>query len=111
MTGMPAWGRTHSDEEIWELVALIKNLPDLTVDEFTALANSAEDDGHDHDHGTSERHDVDHRDEHTSSSAGNVNEGLLGEIQQQKQTIEQADVLSKPSSINADDHYSDGHTH
>ena len=28
-TGMPAWGSMLSDEEIWQLVSLLKNSPDL----------------------------------------------------------------------------------
>ncbi len=51
MTGMPAWGSTHSDKEIWELVSLIKAMRDLSESQFIALARSVEDDGHDHDHG------------------------------------------------------------
>ena len=28
-TGMPAWGRMLSDEEIWQIVSLLKNSQDL----------------------------------------------------------------------------------
>lgn len=112
MTGMPAWGRTHSDKEIWELVALIKHLPDLTADKFTVLANSVEDDGHDHDHGVSGQSDMDHHDEQTAYAKDSVNKALADELQPQKQTTERVDTLSKPASSKADDdHYSDGHTH
>ena len=31
MTGMPAWGKTHSDEKIWDIVAFVKKLPDMTL--------------------------------------------------------------------------------
>lgn len=34
LTGMPAWGSAHSDEEIWGLVAFIEQLPDMTADEY-----------------------------------------------------------------------------
>ena len=50
MTGMPAWGITHSDTQIWELVALIRSLPGLSADEFVRLASRG-DDGHGHEHG------------------------------------------------------------
>ena len=50
MTGMPAWGITHSDTQIWELVAFIERLPKLSADEVAQLAGSGGD-GHGHEHG------------------------------------------------------------
>ena len=52
MTGMPAWGPTHSDDQLWDLVVLMTRLPDLTRDEYLALAEGSGSDGHDHEHGT-----------------------------------------------------------
>ncbi|MEO6994717.1 MAG: cytochrome c, partial [Lacunisphaera sp.] len=37
MTAMPAFGPTHTDEEIWKIVAFIHHLPDLTVQERSSL--------------------------------------------------------------------------
>ena len=37
MTGMPAFGRTHSDDELWDLVALVKRLPRMSTAEYQAL--------------------------------------------------------------------------
>lgn len=53
MTGMPAWGVTHSDDELWPLVALIQRLPELGKLEYERLlaAARAAGVGHDHDHG------------------------------------------------------------
>ncbi|PWF55623.1 c-type cytochrome [Massilia glaciei] len=36
MTGMPAWGETHSDEELWDIVAFIKELPVMTAAQYQA---------------------------------------------------------------------------
>lgn len=36
MTGMPAFGQTHSDEELWGIVAVVKKLPDMTPEEYRA---------------------------------------------------------------------------
>ncbi len=36
MTGMPAFGPTHPDEDLWAIVALVKELPELTADEYGA---------------------------------------------------------------------------
>jgi len=41
MTGMPAWGVTHDDEMLWDLVAFLRKLPDLTADQYQALVKSA----------------------------------------------------------------------
>lgn len=38
MTGMPAFGPTHKDEEIWKIVAFLRHLPVLTPEEEKALA-------------------------------------------------------------------------
>ena len=50
MSGMPAWGKTHSDEKIWDMVALLKKLPDMNVDQWQKLtANLSGDDDDDDD--------------------------------------------------------------
>jgi mono/diheme cytochrome c family protein len=46
MTGMPAWGTTHTDEEIWDMVALLQKLPTLSPADYRALVAKA---GHHHD--------------------------------------------------------------
>lgn len=53
MTGMPAWGVTHSDEKIWAMVAFVKRLPQMTPAEYKAFDEKAgpEDEEHDHDEG------------------------------------------------------------
>jgi mono/diheme cytochrome c family protein len=37
MTGMPAFGPTHKDEEIWKIVAFVRRLPALSPQEQRAL--------------------------------------------------------------------------
>jgi mono/diheme cytochrome c family protein len=37
MTGMPAFGPTHKDAEIWKIVAFLRHLPQITKDEQAAL--------------------------------------------------------------------------
>jgi mono/diheme cytochrome c family protein len=41
MTGMPAWGVTHDDEMLWDVVAFLRKLPGLSADEYQALVKSA----------------------------------------------------------------------
>ncbi len=41
LTGMPSWGVTHDDELLWDIVAFLRKMPDLTADEYQALVRSA----------------------------------------------------------------------
>ena len=41
MTGMAAWGKTHSDTLIWDMVAFLQKLPGLTPQQYQALVKSA----------------------------------------------------------------------
>lgn len=41
MTGMPAWGETHSDEEIWEVVAFVKQRGQMTPAQYKKLTQGA----------------------------------------------------------------------
>lgn len=45
-SGMPAWGPTHSDERIWNMVAFLQRLPELSEAQYqilTARGNKAPD--------------------------------------------------------------------
>jgi len=48
MTGMPAWGKTHSDEELWAVVAFVKHLPKLSAEEYAVMREQGDDAGHQH---------------------------------------------------------------
>ena len=41
MTGMPAWGVTHNDALLWDVVAFLRTLPELTPDQYQTLVKSA----------------------------------------------------------------------
>jgi mono/diheme cytochrome c family protein len=41
MTAMPAWGASHSDDEIWNIVAFFQALPDMTPEAYRTLVASA----------------------------------------------------------------------
>jgi len=41
LTGMPSWGVTHDDELLWDIVAFLRKMPELTADEYQALVRSA----------------------------------------------------------------------
>jgi mono/diheme cytochrome c family protein len=54
MSGMPAWGKSMSDEHIWNIVAFLWKLPELTPDDYHELVARSE--GHKHDGGEAEPH-------------------------------------------------------
>jgi len=60
MTGMPAWGVTHDDDLLWDMVAFIRKLPELTSEQYETLVKNAPkheemmqkmEMDHDHEHG------------------------------------------------------------
>lgn len=62
MAGMPAFGPTHGEKELWEIAAFVEQLPEMTPERYEALtarpetasadsaAAGAASDGHDHVH-------------------------------------------------------------
>lgn len=42
MTGMPAWGVTHSDKEIWAMTAFTKRLPKMSHAEYETLTRETQ---------------------------------------------------------------------
>lgn len=52
MTAMPAWGRTHDDDKLWDIVALLQRLPALSAAEYHRLVDrgAARDDDDDDPH-------------------------------------------------------------
>lgn len=48
-SGMPAWGPTHSDERIWNMVAFLQRLPELSEQQYqilTTRGDAFEEHGH-----------------------------------------------------------------
>lgn len=41
MTGMAAWGKTHNDTLIWDMVAFLRKLPSLSPQQYKELVKSA----------------------------------------------------------------------
>lgn len=51
MTGMPAFGPTHSEREIWMMVAFVRHLPEITAAEQQALKAGREEEEEHHQEG------------------------------------------------------------
>lgn len=50
MTGMPAFGPTHDDQTIWNIVAFVRQLPNMTSDQYTRWEEENIATGHTHEH-------------------------------------------------------------
>jgi len=66
MTGMPAWGPTHSDQKIWAIVAFLEKLPHMTAEQYKEMNKMAgpgedDDEGDNHDDGHDPGDEADHR--------------------------------------------------
>lgn len=48
LAGMPAFGPTHRDEELWGIVSFVQQLPNISADEYRRVAATVE---QDHSHG------------------------------------------------------------
>jgi mono/diheme cytochrome c family protein len=48
MTGMPAFSLTHSEEEIWKMVAFVRHLPEITTEEQNTLKAGREEEEEHH---------------------------------------------------------------
>jgi mono/diheme cytochrome c family protein len=42
MTGMPAWGRTSEDKDIWAMVAFMEQLPAISPEKYQQMLSEAE---------------------------------------------------------------------
>ncbi len=55
MTGMPAWGPTHSDARIWAIVAFLEKLPHMTAEQYQEMERTAgAGEGNEHHHSADE---------------------------------------------------------
>jgi mono/diheme cytochrome c family protein len=50
MTGMPAFGPTHDDQTIWNIVAFVSRLPDITPEQYRQFEEQTAGSGDQHEH-------------------------------------------------------------
>jgi len=50
MTGMPAFGPTHDDKTVWDIVAFVRQLPDMTSEQYARFEEENVASGHAHEH-------------------------------------------------------------
>ncbi|MEO6895692.1 MAG: cytochrome c [Caldimonas sp.] len=61
-SGMPAWGKSMSDEYVWNMAAFLQELPRLDADRYKEMV--AHSGGHQHDHGGTHDEDAGHGPDH-----------------------------------------------
>lgn len=69
-SGMPAWGSSHSDEDLWSMVALIQKFPGMTAAEYEQLQQAAADAGIGHHHHGEDAHHGNEGEAHGHDEAG-----------------------------------------
>jgi len=81
MTGMPAWGPTHSDTKIWAIVAFLEKLPHMTAEQYQEMDRMAgAGEGDEHHHAAGEvAHDHDHGDATVNHHDANVHNADHGD--------------------------------
>ncbi len=73
-SGMPAWGKSMSDEYIWNMVAFLQQMPKLNEEQYNAMVASSG--GHSHGGGESMPHDDGDADQHDGAMEGMHMEGM-----------------------------------
>ena len=48
MTGMPSFGATHNDKDVWNIVALIEKLPEMSPEQYKQMNEEVPAEVHEH---------------------------------------------------------------
>jgi mono/diheme cytochrome c family protein len=54
---MPAFGPTHSEEELWSIVAFLRRLPELTAEQYKAMVEKEKEENPEHGDGYEHLHE------------------------------------------------------
>ena len=106
LTAMPAWGKTHTDEQIWNMVAFLQKLPGMTQAKYAQLGGKPPAEDEDHMHAGMDAYGDGHEDHSAEAS----HEEAGGE-QGQMHTHTDGTQERHPAPAPADTHKEDGHEH
>ena len=102
MTGMPAWGAFHTDQQLWQLVAFVNKLEGMSVNDYQELVGEG---GHSHG-------DEEHGHEGADSTSG-TDESMhveeTGDTSHSDESMHTQEVGSSNKAPLA--HDADGHSH
>lgn len=111
-SGMPAWGGSHSDDDLWAMTAFVKQWPEMSEADYNQMLASAETSGvgHHAGGGGGDEHGDGHADEH-----GDEHRGDQGSDQHdagnQSPDDDNADDQADGHDSATDSHDDDGHAH
>ena len=54
MSAMPAWGKTHTDEQMWDMTVFIRKMPGMTAVQYQSLGGKPPEEDEDHMHAGTE---------------------------------------------------------
>ena len=74
-TGMPAWGKSMEDDYIWDMVALLKQLPAMSAEQYAAQVRASG--GHSHGGGETGEEEGEH--EHADDEEGHSHDAEASE--------------------------------
>ena len=114
MAAMPAWGKTHSDEQMWNMVAFVQKLPGMSPAQYTALGGKPPAEDEDHMHEGMDDHHAGATNPETAQTRHEATEAAQGEMHTHADgTRERHPPASaadeKPATVK--DHADDGHQH
>ena len=124
MTGMPAWGKTHKDPELWDIIAFVKTMPKMNKEQYDAMDRRLPP-GHDHSgggHGDDHHGSAPASDHHSNADGHHDNsdghhDNLDGHHDNSDGHHDNSDghhaTEAKPASDghHDDGHHDDGHKH
>nr|MBV6629549.1 c-type cytochrome [Oceanococcus sp. HetDA_MAG_MS8] len=113
MTGMPAFGPTHEDDELWALVAFLQAMEGGDAEAYQSLLRDAgqtlgADDGHDHRHGPG---DDEHHAMPTPSAVEDATDGHSDHAHDHAQDHEAPATAAAASGHDHDGHDHSAHDH
>jgi len=104
MSGMPAFGKTHNEDELWPVVSFLQSAKNITVSEYNSLKIKSENYGH-HKSTThikeTESHQHEHGGEHSNQDAQND----VSEL------VEQQALIVPDSDNEEENHNHHNHSH
>ncbi len=93
MTGMPAFGPTHTDEELWDVVFFVQKLPDISSEDYAALIETTNSkkykQEHDHSHMVQEHTESDYTNIHNYQLEDQVTDNTHSQTQAPKNNNEE----------------------
>jgi mono/diheme cytochrome c family protein len=60
MSGMPGFGKTDSDDELWKVAAFVKQLPKVSASDYASMPNAHEEMSDEGGNKTGDKHEHHH---------------------------------------------------